>query len=185
MTLGERYREALGFAFELHRAQERKGSGVPYVAHIIGVSSLVLEYGGDEEEAIAGLLHDAVEDQGGAAMLQTIEARFGARVAAIVAGCSDSQGEPKPPWRARKESYLAHLRAASVSTQLVSACDKLYNARTIVADLRREGAGVWTRFSGGKEGTLWYYRALTLAFADDVRPADELRRVVNEMETLA
>jgi (p)ppGpp synthase/HD superfamily hydrolase len=179
--LSERYRDALTFAFDLHREQERKGSRVPYVAHVIGVSSLVLEYGGDEEEAIAGLLHDAVEDQGGAPMLDTIRGRFGGRVAEIVAGCSDAIGEPKPPWRARKERYLAHLQAASAGIKLVSACDKLYNARTILADLRREGTAVWRRFSGGKDGTLWYYCALAGVFdqVDDLRPAQELRRVVD------
>ena len=183
MLLSDRYRDALLFAFDLHRQQSRKSSQVPYVAHIIGVSSLVLEYGGDEDEAIAGLLHDAVEDQGGGAMLETIRGRFGARVADVVAGCSDSIDEPKPPWRARKERYLAHLRTASPSTQLVSACDKLYNARTIVADLRRDGDAVWQRFSGGKEGTTWYYRSLAALFAEvaGLRPADELSRVVGEL----
>lgn len=178
--LSSRYREALTFAFDLHRAQERKSSKVPYVAHILGVSSLVMEYGGDEDEAIAGLLHDAVEDQGGRATLEAIRARFGERVADIVAGCSDSMGEPKPPWRERKEHYLAHLRVASPSTRLVSACDKLYNARTIVADLRRDGDAVWSRFTGGRDGTIWYYRALAALFEElpGLRPADELSRVV-------
>lgn len=134
--LTERYRDALALTFELHQRQERKGSGVPYVAHVLGVSSLVLEHGGDEDEAIAALLHDAVEDQGGAATLARIAAGFGARVADIVRGCSDSMGEPKPPWRERKEHYLAHLGSASTSVRLVSSCDKLYNARTILADLR-------------------------------------------------
>jgi (p)ppGpp synthase/HD superfamily hydrolase len=186
-TVSDRYRDALGFAFDLHRAQLRKASGVPYVAHVLGVSSLVMEYGGDEEEAIAALLHDAVEDQGGLPMLETIRARFGDRVAEIVLGCSDSVAEPKPPWRGRKERYLEHLRTASRSVKLVSSCDKLYNARTIVADLKRDGESVWSRFTGGKEGTVWYYRALANLFADvsDLPSADELRRVVDELESLS
>lgn len=185
--LSDKYRDALAFAFDLHREQERKGSHVPYVAHVIGVSSLVLEYGGDEQEAIAGLLHDAVEDQGGASTLETIRVRFGERVADIVAGCSDSMGEPKPPWRVRKETYLAHLATASPGVKLVSACDKLYNARTIQADLRLEGASVWSRFSSGKDGTLWYYRALAETFGrfPDLRPAAELRRVVEAFDPFA
>lgn len=182
--LTDRYRDALGFAFDLHRSQARKASGVPYVAHVIGVSSLVMEYGGDEDEAIGGLLHDAVEDQGGAPMLETIRRRFGDSVAEIVSGCSDSMGEPRPPWRARKERYLEHLRAASRSVKLVSSCDKLYNARTIVADLKREGDSVWQRFTGGKDGTLWYYRSLAnlLSGNENVPPAAELQSVVEELE---
>lgn len=183
--LTDRYRDALGFAFDLHRSQSRKASGVPYVAHVIGVSSLVMEYGGDEDEAISGLLHDAVEDQGGAPMLETVRKRFGDRVAEIVWGCSDSIGEPKPPWRTRKERYLEHLRTASRSVKLVASCDKLYNARTIVGDLKRDGVSVWERFTGAKEGTLWYYRALADFFAklDDMPSANELSRVVDELES--
>ena len=183
--LTDRYRDALGFAFDLHRSQSRKASGVPYVAHVIGVSSLVMEYGGDEDEAIAGLLHDAVEDQGGAPMLETIRGRFGNRVADIVAGCSDSMGEPKPPWRVRKQHYLEHLHEASRSVKLVSSCDKLYNARTIAADLKRDGSLVWGRFTGGKDGTLWYYRALATVFTgfDDIPASTELLRVVDELES--
>jgi (p)ppGpp synthase/HD superfamily hydrolase len=180
--LTSRYRDALALAFELHQAQVRKGSGVPYVAHLLGVSSLVLEHGGDEDEAIAALLHDAVEDQGGPPTLARIAAAFGARVAAIVEGCSDSMGEPKPPWRARKEHYLAHLAGASASTRLVSSCDKLYNARTILADLRA-GAQVWDRFTGGREGSLWYYRAVADEFAG-TPVGDELGRVVAELHAL-
>ncbi len=180
--LTERYRDALALTFELHQRQERKGSGVPYVAHVLGVSSLVLEHGGDEDEAIAALLHDAVEDQGGAATLARIAAGFGARVADIVRGCSDSMGEPKPPWRERKEHYLAHLGSASTSVRLVSSCDKLYNARTILADLRA-GAPVWERFTGGRDGSLWYYGALAAAFAGTA-VGDELGRVVAELHAL-
>ncbi len=165
MKLSDRFGDALGFAFELHREQYRKGSGVPYVAHVLGVSSLAFEYGADEDEAIGALLHDAGEDQGGQQVVDKIRVRFGDHVAAIVTGCSDTLVVPKPPWRERKEAYLQHLATASRSIHLVSGCDKLYNARTIVADLRRGGDSVWERFTGGREGTVWYYRALAEIFA--------------------
>src|SRR4051812_30384450 len=185
MILSARYKDALAFAFDVHQQQLRQGSGVPYVAHLIGVSSLALENGADEDEAIAALLHDAVEDQGGSEMLKRIAARFGDNVAAIVEGCTDAVDPPKPPWRQRKEIYLAHLRSAGRSVQLVSACDKLYNARAIVADYRRLGESLWARFSGGREGVLWYYRELANVFPIDLPIAQELRRVVEEMERLA
>jgi (p)ppGpp synthase/HD superfamily hydrolase len=183
--LTDRYREALGFAFDLHRAQSRKGSGIPYVAHLIGVSSLALEHGADEDEAIAALLHDAVEDQGGPPTLAAIRTRFGDRVAAIVAGCTDADSVPKPPWRDRKERYLAHLVSASPSVVLVSSCDKLYNARSIVADLRRFGPAVWDRFTGGRDGSLWYYRSLAAIFTTrGAAAAAELARTVAEIDAL-
>lgn len=160
MMLSDRYCEAVTYAFRLHRHQERKGSGVPYFAHLLGVSSLALEYGADEDEAIAALLHDAGEDQGGQQIVDEIRGRFGDRVADIVVGCSDSLETPKPPWRERKNRYVAHLASASASLRLVSGCDKLYNARCILADFRRVGDSLWSRFTGGREGTLWYYRAL-------------------------
>lgn len=194
VPLGTRFGEALRLAHELHARQVRKGSGVPYVAHLLGTASLALEHGADEDEAIAALLHDAVEDQGGAAARERIRAAFGDRVTAIVDGCTDSEVTPKPPWRARKEAYLAHVAAAPPSVRLVSACDKLHNARAIVADLRVLGEALWPRFSGGREGTLWYYRGLLSAFraggiADPPAPPsaliDELERAVLEMERLA
>jgi (p)ppGpp synthase/HD superfamily hydrolase len=160
VLLSDRYRAALTFAFDLHRRQERKGSGVPYVAHVLGVSSLTMEYGGDEDAAIAALLHDAVEDHGGLVMLGQIENAFGSNVAAIVLSCTDSHESPKPPWRERKEKYIAHLRAAPPEAQLVAACDKLYNLRTILADYRTVGEALWGRFTGGREGVLWYYQTL-------------------------
>ncbi|GIW05999.1 MAG: hypothetical protein KatS3mg060_0804 [Dehalococcoidia bacterium] len=178
--LGPRFDNALLFAAELHRAQRRKGTAIPYLAHLLGVTSLVLEHGGDEDEAIAALLHDAVEDHGGAPVLAEIRRRFGERVADIVAACSDTVETPKPPWRERKRAYLAHLETATPSVLLVSAADKLHNARTILADFRREGEAVWTRFNGGREGTLWYYRALAEAFTrlGPIELAEELARVV-------
>jgi (p)ppGpp synthase/HD superfamily hydrolase len=186
MLLSDRYRDALDLMFELHRAQSRRGSGVPYVAHLLGVSSLALEHGADEDEAIAALLHDAAEDQGGEATLSVIRRRFGDRVADIVAGCSDSLESAKPPWRERKERYLRHLASASSSVHLVSGCDKLYNARCILADHRCLGAALWPRFSGGRDGTLWYYRSLARIFAEAGSPvAGELNEVVAAIDRAA
>ncbi len=182
MRLTERYGEALQWAFVLHRAQERKGSGVPYLAHLMGVSSLAMEHGADEDEAIAALLHDAAEDQGGRETLTRVEERFGSKVASIVAGCSDWVDPPKASWRKRKERYLEHLRVAPPSVQLVSACDKLYNARAIMADYRKVGEALWGRFTGGREGILWYYRALASAFTLESPVVGELHRLVDELE---
>jgi GTP pyrophosphokinase len=185
--LSGRFEEALVYASRLHRDQRRKASGVPYVSHLLAVTSLVIEHGGDEEDAIAALLHDAVEDQGGAAVLGEIRKRFGDRVAAIVEACSDTNEYPKPPWRPRKEAHLARLLQGSVSVKLVSAADKLHNSRSILADYRLGGEAVWTRFNGGKEGTLWYYRAALKALRDGAPPAllEELERVLDEIERLA
>ncbi|HEY0079964.1 MAG TPA: HD domain-containing protein [Pyrinomonadaceae bacterium] len=186
MLLTSRFEDALVYATRLHAAQVRKGSGVPYVAHLLGVASLALEHGADEDEAVAALLHDAVEDQGGAPRLEEIRARFGERVARIVAGCTDADTIPKPPWRERKEQYIAHLAEADASVRLVSAADKLHNARAILSDYRTQGETLWPRFKGGRDGTLWYYRALVEAFrAFGPTPlTDELARVVDEMERL-
>ena len=187
LILTRDFEDALAFAAQLHSRQVRKGTAVPYVAHLLGVASVALEHGADEDEAIAALLHDAVEDQGGAATLGKIRERFGETVAAIVEGCTDTDQMPKPPWRPRKEAYVAHVASASPSVRLVSAADKLHNARTIVADYRRFGEDVWRRFSGGRDGTLWYYRALVDAYrAHGPTPlVEELERVVGEMEELA
>lgn len=158
--LSDRFREALGYCFDLHRHQVRKGTSVPYISHLMAVAALVLENDGDEETAIAALLHDAVEDQGGCETLRTIRARFGPRVAEIVQHCSDSDTTPKPPWKERKEKALQHLEKANPEEVLVVLADKIHNARSIAADLRRSGPGVWERFHGRRDGTLWYYRAL-------------------------
>lgn len=185
MLLSSRFGEALAYAHALHGTQERKGSGVPYMAHLLGVASLALEHGADEDEAIAALLHDAVEDQGGMETHAEIVRRFGERVGAIVLGCSDSTVEPKPPWRVRKEQYLEHLLTAPPSVLLVSACDKLYNARTIIADHKRIGSAVWSRFKGGREGTRWYFEELARAFTERGCPvAAELNRTVAELLAL-
>ena len=160
---------------------------MPFVAHLLGVAGIVLEHGGNETEAIAALLHDAVEDAGGAPRLADIYARFGAEVAEIVAGCTDSDAIPRPPWRERKEAYLAHLPHASASTRLVSAADKLHNARALLRILREIGEPVWQRYSGGRDGTRWYYRTLVNVFRNSgpSRLAEELDNVVSEIEQRA
>lgn len=159
-----RLSEATAMALTLHAAQRRKGTDIPYIAHVLSVAALVLEHGGDEDLAIAGLLHDAVEDCG-AEQEAVIAARFGPRVAAVVRDCTDADTFPKPPWQARKQAYLDHLETASADALLVSACDKLHNARAIATDLRTHGPAVFTRFKAGQAGTLWYYRALADLFA--------------------
>lgn len=185
--LSPRFVEALDLARQLHAHQTRKGSAIPYLAHLLSVTALVLEDGGDEEEAIAALLHDAIEDQGGAPVRQMIAQRFGEGVAAIVSGCTDADSTPKPPWRERKEAYLRHLHTASPAVLRVSNADKLHNARATLCDYRQVGEALWSRFHGGKAGTLWYYRAVTEAF-QALRSGwlvDELARTVAEMEELA
>jgi GTP pyrophosphokinase len=186
MPLSARFNAGLDYAARLHVDQVRKGSGVPYVSHLLSVAALVLESGGDEDEAIAALLHDAVEDQGGAPVADEIRRRFGDRVADIVLGCSDTDVQPKPPWRPRKEAHLARLQTASASVLLVVSADKLHNARAILGEYRRAGEDVWRRFSGGREGTLWYYRAaVELLSARAASPlVEELTRVVAELESL-
>ncbi|HKH98436.1 MAG TPA: HD domain-containing protein [Candidatus Sulfotelmatobacter sp.] len=160
MKLGPRFQRAFLFAAEKHAGQARKASTIPYVAHLMGVASLVLEAGGDEDLAIAALLHDVVEDCGGAPMLKEVRRRFGSRVAKVVDGCTDADTYPKPPWRERKEKYIRHLKKADAGTRLVSAADKLNNLRSILSDYRALGESIWSRFTGGREGTLWYYRTL-------------------------
>jgi GTP pyrophosphokinase len=159
--------EALDYAAEAHRDQPRKGTTLPYLSHPMGVASLVLENGGDEDQAIAGLLHDVLEDCG-AEHEQPIREAFGDRVARLVLGCTDgvpgASGE-KAPWRARKLAYIDHLGAADEAVVLVSACDKLHNARAIVTDLMA-GHAVFERFKAGREGTLWYYNALRQVIAE-------------------
>jgi len=184
--LSDKFTEALVYAAQLHATQIRKGSGVPYIAHLLGVASIALEYGANESEAIAALLHDAIEDQGGAKIRDEIQQRFGETVAQIVEGCTDTDLTPKPPWRDRKEAYLAHISHTSASVRLVSAADKLYNAQSILKDYRQIGDEIWQRFTGKKEGTLWYYRSLVNAFRQvETTPLiEELDRVVAELEQL-
>jgi (p)ppGpp synthase/HD superfamily hydrolase len=186
--LGERFRSALALAFELHRGQVRKGSrGIPYVGHLLGVASIVIEDGGDEDEAIAALLHDAPEDQGGEATLARIWAEYGERVGAIVEACTDTLENPKPPWRERKERYIAHVEEAPEEVLRVPLADKVHNARAILADYREVGEELWSRFRGTREESLWYYRTLADLFCRrrPGRLADELRCTVDEIEALA
>ena len=182
--LGERFEDALQFAAGAHRTQVRKGSGIPYVGHLLGVCSLVIEDCGSEDEVIAALLHDAVEDQGGHNMLEHIRARFGDQVAQIVEACSDTMENPKPPWRTRKETYLEHLAHQSQSALRVSLADKLFNARAILRDYRVVGDEIWARFRTGQDDQLWYYRQLADRFTTLLPSpmATELSEVVDELE---
>jgi (p)ppGpp synthase/HD superfamily hydrolase len=184
MELTVRFQQALQFATERHHGQVRKGTGIPYIAHLLAVASIAIEHGANEDEAIAALLHDAVEDQ--KATLAEIRVRFGDVVADIVEGCSDTDVAPRPPWRPRKEAYIAYVAAAPRSVRLVAAADKLHNARTALFDYRIMAEALWNRFNGGRE-TLWYYRGLVKAFraAGSTPLIDELDRVVSELERLA
>jgi (p)ppGpp synthase/HD superfamily hydrolase len=188
VPLGQRFDDALVYAVDLHRGQPRKGRDVPYASHLLGVTSLVIEEGGTEDQAIAALLHDAVEDQGGLQTLLEIRARFGDHVGDIVEACTDSFEQPKPPWRERKEAYLAHLPEAPRDALLVSVADKVHNARSILIDLRSEGPVVFERFKAGRDGVLWYYRTLVTTYRTigyDARLVDLLDRTVAEIERLA
>lgn len=194
---GPRFDAALRYASRLHRGQTRKGTPTPFITHLLAVAAVVGEYGGGEDDVIAALLHDAVEDQGGRATLAAIRERFGPNVAAIVLDCSDTDITPKPPWCARKVAYLEHIRALSPSALLVSAADKLHNARSVVADLRMHGDALWGRFNAPKDAQLWYYVRLVDAFRERCAALrqsgaaverhghllDELGRVVDEMLT--
>jgi (p)ppGpp synthase/HD superfamily hydrolase len=191
MAFTERFDRALDLAHQLHREQVRKGTQTPYIAHLLSVAALVAEHGGTEDQVIAALLHDAVEDQGGEPTAARIRQEFGAAVHDIVMGCTDSVSDDprnKPPWEDRKRRYIEHIKTAPAEVWLVSAADKVHNARSIVGDLRRTGEAVWTLFKGGRKGTLWYYASLVSALREtkwDNPIVDELARVVAEMERLA
>jgi (p)ppGpp synthase/HD superfamily hydrolase len=182
--LGARLQNAFRYAAEQHAGQTRKPSAVPYISHLMAVTSLVLEAGGDEDMAIAALLHDVVEDCGGLPRLREVRKMFGARVAKIVEGCTDSFGDPKLPWIERKSEYLRRLKHEDAETRLVSASDKLHNVRTVLADYRQDGELIWKRFSGKRDGTLWYYRALSDEFQKrgKNRNTRELALAVAELE---
>jgi len=188
VQLSRQFEKALVYAARIHGGQLRKKTRIPYIAHILGVVAIAMEYGANETEAIAALLHDVVEDCGGAKRLRDIERKFGKAVAKIVAGCTDTDQIPKPPWLKRKTAYVAHIRHAPLPTKLVSAADKLHNVRAILMDYRQEGEKLWSRFNGGKQGTLWYYRALVNAFgrAKRIQPlAGELDRTLRSLEALS
>lgn len=184
--LSPKYESALIFATQLHSTQFRKGTDIPYISHLMSVSSLVLEAGGTEDEAIAALLHDAVEDQGGKPVLERIRTQFGDNVADIVDQCSDADIVPKPPWRERKEKYIADIAHKSPSAKLVSLADKVHNAQTILRDYKVIGEKLWDRFKGKKKGTLWYYRSLSESFKENIQSplVNELDELVTAIESL-
>ncbi len=191
--LSIRFDHALLFAAQVHREQERKKSGIPYISHLLGVAAIVLDYGGDEDMGIAALLHDAAEDHGGKAMLQVIEQMFGPRVAQIVDGCTDSygdEGKRKPKWYPRKLRYMRRVRHEDAETRFVSAADKLYNARAVLRDVRQSGDSAFAPFSAPKAKVLWYYRSLVREFRAGgvthlLKPLlDDYDRVVTELEHL-
>ncbi len=189
-----RFDHALLFAAQVHRNQDRKKSGIPYLSHLLGVAAIVLDYGGDEDMGIAALLHDAAEDHGGRAMLRSIEQIFGPRVAKIVDGCTDSYGDEdqrKPKWYPRKLRYLRRVRNEDAETRFVSAADKLYNTRAVLRDLRQAGDSAFDRFSAPKAKVLWYYRSLVREFRAGgvthlLKPLlDDYDRAVTELEHLS
>jgi len=189
-VLTGRFSDAFAYAHIVHGGALRKGTDIPYIAHLMGVTSLVLQYGGTEDEAIGALLHDAAEDAGGYAQLADIKARFGAHVADIVHGCSDSFDTPKRPWLDRKREYIDHVASVSSSAILVSVADKIHNVSAIIADYRVMGDGLWARFNpdAGKAGTVWYYRSLVTAYratsaaAPHAAAVDDLDRLVCQLE---
>jgi (p)ppGpp synthase/HD superfamily hydrolase len=178
---GTRLADALGYAATVHQTQLRKSTQVPYISHLLAVCARVIEAGGDEDVAIAALLHDSIEDQGVRA--PELAARFGDRVAAIVVGCTDTDVRPKPPWRPRKEAWLARLVDAPDDVVLVAAADKLHNARSMVLDVRAHGPAVWARFHAGPDDQLWYHRAVAEIVSRRMPGplADELRSVVDDL----
>jgi (p)ppGpp synthase/HD superfamily hydrolase len=189
MNLSPRFDSAMQFALEAHRGHRRKGTKIPYASHLLAVASIVLDYGGDEDEAIAALLHDAVEDRG--VDSEDIRRRFGDKAADIVVACSDSlEKDPnkKADWRTRKKAYLKYLETAASDVLLVSAADKLHNVRTIVKDFREIGNEAWERFKGKKDGTLWYYESLVEIFkarGEHGMLVEEFARTVAILQSLA
>ncbi len=197
-VVGKRFRDALVWAAELHEDQKRKGGDVPYVSHLIGVASIVLEHGGDEDQAIGALLHDALEDQAHKMSPNEIRARFGDKVEEIVEACTDGDPEEQRDrdparWRVRKQVYIDQIATKPREALLVSMADKLYNARAILEDFREIGDKLWPRFTAGRDGNLWYYRAMLTAFkariedrpGGGIRLWHELDRTVADIERLA
>ncbi len=187
MRLSRDFDDAVAYALDRHRGQMRKGTSIPYVAHVLAVAAIAFEHGATEQEAIAAVLHDTVEDAGGRPVLDEIRRRYGDAVADTVAACSDAFTQPKPPWEERKRAHVAHLATASRSTALVTAADKLHNAQAILRDYRQEGDRLWSRFNAGRDEILRYHRAVIDAIREKA-PApllEELERVVGEIEKLA
>jgi (p)ppGpp synthase/HD superfamily hydrolase len=190
LLLSKRFDNALLWAVNCHSKQYRKGTGIPYISHLLAVVAIVMENTLDEDVVIGALLHDAAEDQGGQIMLEKIRFAFGEKVADIVAGCTDAWVIPKPEWLPRKENYIQSLPKHSEDTQLVSLADKLHNIRAILHDYRIVGERLWERFSAGKEGTLWYYRELVKTFKTIANKkhellVTELDEVVSEVERIS
>ncbi|MGD8455776.1 MAG: HD domain-containing protein [Anaerolineales bacterium] len=184
---GRRFEEAFALANQLHQGHVRKASEIPYISHLMSVTALVLQDGGDEDEAIAALLHDAVEDQGGEQTLALIRERFGSTVAEIVYECSDAFTTPKPPWQERKEEHLERLKEASPSAHRVMLADKLHNARAILREFREKGEKAWKLSKGGKEGMLWYFHTIHELLGETNRGYlwQEFGRVIEEIERLS
>lgn len=185
----ERLAQAFALAEELHRGQKRKGSGIPYLSHLMAVAALVQEHGGSEDQVIAALLHDGPEDRGGEKTLEMIRRRFGEDVACIVEECSDTFETPKPPWLRRKKEYLEHLPKASAETLLVSVADKVHNVGAIVRDYKELGEEVWERFTADREQVVWYYDSLLQTYRSHNEPqidrlTAELGQLLQELRAL-
>jgi (p)ppGpp synthase/HD superfamily hydrolase len=183
-TLTRRFDDAFLYAHDVHGAQRRKGHGAPYVGHLMGVASIVLDDGGSEDEAIGALLHDAAEDHGGRQRVEDIAARFGEAVAKIVSDCTDSWENPKGPWIERKRAYVEHARFLEGPSLRVSAADKVHNTYAILRDLRNEGESVWSRFKASPDDVIAYYRGLVRSYreAGGGKLVDELERIVRAIE---
>jgi (p)ppGpp synthase/HD superfamily hydrolase len=181
--LTERFEAALIYATRLHADQRRKISGVPYITHLLSVAALVLEVGGNEDEAIAALLHDSIEDQGGKPTREDVRQRFGDTVVAIIDGCTEWDSLPKPPWQERKNRYLENLRHASASVRRVSLADKLHNARSLLIDSRIYGDDIWNHLKVGRERTLWFYQSLIQVYRETGSDwmTEELARIVSQL----
>lgn len=184
--LSIRFEQALVYATQIHAKQIRKCSNIPYISHLLSVTALVLEDGGDEDEAIAALLHDAVEDMGGKEIRTAILEKFGEKVINIIDSCTESYTYPKPPWRERKLQYIKQIRLGSPSVLRVSMADKLHNARSILTDWYREGDIIWQKLNGGKEGTLWFYHQLLEVYQQHTSNflSQELERIITQLENL-
>jgi (p)ppGpp synthase/HD superfamily hydrolase len=187
MLTSDRVEYALIFAATKHEGQVRKGSDTPYITHPVAVSMMVSSYGGNEDQVIAALLHDTVEDCGGLPVLHEIRSFFGVTVANIVDALTDSYGHDTEPWEIRKRRYLKRLAEEPTETRLVATCDKLHNARAVLRDYQEVGECLWDRFTGRRDGSLWYYRSVAdvLSRPGDVEPATELHQTVSELETAA
>ncbi|MEY2984833.1 MAG: hypothetical protein RLZZ568_1450 [Cyanobacteriota bacterium] len=182
--LTTRFAEAFALANQLHAHQYRKQTTIPYISHLMSVSALVLEMGGNEDEAIAALLHDAVEDQGGLATLAEIETRFGETIADLVNACSDCVTIPKPPWQERKDQHLAKLQRVSESVLRISLADTLHNVRSIQIERRLAGERIWHKFSQGKAGLVWYYGSLSQLYSERLNSAwsQELAEIIRDWQ---